>query len=202
MSDFTFRKMQESDVTKVSLIHTKAFHNFFLTSLGMGFLETYYSACLKHQHTIAFCAEDQQGNLIGFATGSSWASGYHKSIFLKNIFSFLASLAISILKRPQILIRLIRNLEKNEHKNDTGEYAELLSIGVNPNYKSGGVGKELLTVFHDEVKKRGGVNVALTTDKFNNDAVLAFYKKCGYTILYDFKTYPKREMYKLIAILD
>lgn len=201
MSDFTFRKMLESDIIKVSSIHTKAFKDFFLTSLGIGFLETYYSACLKNPHTIAFCVEDQKGHLIGFATGSSWAKGYHKSIFLNNIFSFLASLAVSILKRPQILIRLIKNLEKNENKNDTGEYAELLSIGVNPDYKGGGVGKELLTVFHDEVKKRGGTKVALTTDKLNNAAVLAFYNKCGYTILYDFETYPKREMYKLISIL-
>lgn len=202
MSDYTFRKMQESDINEVSLIHTKAFNNFFLTSLGISFLKTYYSACLKHQHTIAFCAEDKQGNLIGFATGSSWAKGYHKSIFLNNTFSFLASLAFSILKRPQILIRLVKNLEKNENRNDTGEYAELLSIGVNPEYKGAGIGKELLTVFHGEVRKRGGGKVALTTDKYNNEAVLSFYKKAGYETFYEFKSYPQRVMYKLIAIID
>ncbi len=202
MSDFRFRKMVESDVIKVSLIHTKAFKDFFLTSLGMNFLKTYYRACLKNQHTIAFCAEDNMGNLVGFATGSIWAKGYHKTIFLNNIISFIASLTFSILKNPRILIRLVMNLEKKENTNDTGEYAELLSICVNPDYKGGGVGKELLMVFHLEVKKRGGVKVALTTDKLNNEAVLAFYKKCGYTTLYDFIAYPKREMYKLIAIID
>jgi len=202
MSDFIFRQMRESDVSKISLIHTKAFKDFFLTSLGRGFLETYYSACLKHQNTIAFCAEDIEGNIVGFATGSSWAKGYHKSIFLNNMLNFIASLAISILLKPQILVRLFKNLEKNENKNDKGEYAELLSIGVNPDYKGGGVGKELLILFHKEVKSRGGKKVALTTDKLNNDVVLAFYKKSGYTILYDFITYPKREMYKLITVLD
>ncbi|PJE48032.1 MAG: GNAT family N-acetyltransferase [Sediminibacterium sp.] len=202
MSDFTIRKMVESDVSNVSFIHIKAFKNFFLTSLGKGFLETYYSACLKHQHTIAFCAEDLQGNLVGFATGSSWAKGYHRSIFMNNIFSFLTSLAVSIVKKPPILIRLFKNLEKNKHKYDMGEYAELLSIGVNPDYKGGGVGRELLTVFHDEVRKRGGVKVALTTDKLNNDPVLAFYAKAGYETFYEFTTYPKREMYKLMAIID
>lgn len=202
MTDFIFRKMIESDITKVSLIHTKAFKDFFLTSLGKNFLETYYRACLKHQHTIAFCAEDLQGNLVGFATGSSWAKGYHKTIFLNNLLSFISTLVFSIFKNPQILIRLMKNLEKNENKNDTGEYAELLSIGVNPDFKGGGVGRELLQVFHAEAKKRGCVKVALTTDKINNDAVLAFYKKCGYKTLYDFTAYPNREMFKLIAILD
>ena len=201
MGGFTFRKMKESDVHKVSLIHTMAFKNFFLTSLGINFLSTYYRACIKNTNTIAYCTEDQYGNMIGFVTGCDWAKGYHKTIFFNNILRFGVSLAWSILKKPTILLRLAKNMEKNSDKADTGEYAELLSIGVNPEYKGSGVGRELLNLFHHEVKRRGGSRVVLTTDKLNNEAVLGFYKKAGYEIFYEFTTYPDREMYKLMSVL-
>lgn len=201
MSSFNFREINISDVQNVSLIHTYAFKNFFLTSLGIDFLKTYYRACIKNKNTIAYCAEDQYGNMVGFVTGSSWAKGYHKTVFLNNISQFLISLFWSFVNKPSIFLRLVKNIEKNHHENDNGEYAELLSIGVNPDFKGSGVGKELLNLFHQGVRSRGGLRVVLTTDKHNNDAVLAFYKKAGYEIFYEFTTYPNRNMYKLISIL-
>lgn len=202
MSEYKFRKMVFSDVKEVSLIHQAAFKNFFLTTLGIRFLETYYEACLTNDNTIAFCALDNNGKIVGFATGTLLAKGYHKSIFLRHWFVFLASLAISIVKKPSILIRLARNLEKNERKDDKGDYAELLSIGVDPSCKGGGVGKTLLNFFRQEIKKRGGNKIVLTTDKLNNDSVLGFYQKAGFETYYEFSTYPNRKMYKLIALLD
>lgn len=202
MSEFSVRKMESSDVKEVSLIHKAAFKNFFLTTLGIRFLETYYKACLSNNQTIAYCALDRDGKIVGFATGTSQAKGYHKSIFLKHWFVFFSSLAISIFKNPKILIRLAKNLEKNEREDDNGNYAELLSIGVDPNCKGGGIGKILLNKFCQEVKNKQGCKIVLTTDKFNNDAVLGFYKKAGFDIFYEFKTYPNREMYKLISFLD
>lgn len=202
MSEFSFRKMESSDVKEVSLIHKAAFKSFFLTTLGIRFLETYYKACLSNSQTIAYCALDSDGRIVGFATGTLLAKGYHKSIFLKHLFVFLSSLAISIIKKPNILIRLAKNLEKNEREDDNGNYAELLSIGVDPSCKGGGVGKILLNIFCQEVKNRQGSKIVLTTDKLNNDAVLGFYKKAGFDIYYEFKTYPNREMYKLISFLD
>lgn len=202
MSEFSFRKMEFSDIKEVSLIHKAAFKNFFLTTLGLSFLETYYKACLTNEKTIAYCALDRDGRIVGFATGTSLAKGYHKSVFLKHWLIFLSSLAISIVKKPNILIRLAKNLEKNEREDDKGNYAELLSIGVDPNCKGGGIGKILLNAFCQEVKNRKGSKIVLTTDKLNNDAVLGFYQKAGFDIYYDFKTYPNREMYKLISSLD
>lgn len=202
MSEYSYRKMESTDVKEVSLIHQAAFENFFLTTLGLSFLETYYKACLKNQYTIAYCALDKDGKLVGFATGSLISKGYHKSVFLHHIFPFLISLAISILKKPTVLVRLAKNLEKTDQKDDDGDYAELLSIGVDPSCKGGGVGKTLLNYFKQEVKNRGGRRIVLTTDKMNNDAVLGFYKNLGFMIFYEFIAFPKREMYKLIAFLD
>jgi ribosomal protein S18 acetylase RimI-like enzyme len=103
--------------------------------------------------------------------------------------------------KPSVFYRLAINLEKNASQKDDNDYAELLSIAVLPESKGSGIGKKLLESFEAEVKRRGGKKLALTTDFENNEAVVNFYQKCGYTIFYDFVTYPKRRMYKMIKIL-
>lgn len=49
----------------------------------------------------------------------------------------------------------------------------------------------------------GGVKrLSLTTDKNNNESAIAFYWRNGYKVLYEFKAYPDREMYRFIKDLE
>jgi ribosomal protein S18 acetylase RimI-like enzyme len=93
-------------------------------------------------------------------------------------------------------------MEKTKLIEDDGKYAELLSIAVTPNAKGLGIGRELIAHFESDAKARGCKKIALTTDYYNNDVVVAFYKKSGYKVFYEFTTYPNRKMYKLIKNLD
>lgn len=104
---------------------------------------------------------------------------------------------IILFSKPKAIIRLVNNLEKNTDKNDNGNYAELLSIGVLPDYNGQGIGKELIKKFEEEAKNKGCSEMALTTDFDKNSKVLEFYKSTGYEIYYEFITYPDRKMYKL-----
>jgi ribosomal protein S18 acetylase RimI-like enzyme len=101
--------------------------------------------------------------------------------------------------KPIALIRLYKNLEKNN--DDKGNYAELLSIGVSPNQNGFGIGQSLLVKFENQVREKGINTITLTTDADSNHSVLRFYKKSGYTVYYDFETFPNRKMLKLIKEL-
>jgi ribosomal protein S18 acetylase RimI-like enzyme len=191
----------EMDYTQMTVVHEKAFPGFFLTSLGKDFLSTYYKAVLRSEKSIAVCAVDEYKNVIGFASGCIESSNFHLNLFNCNRLSFLLAVVKSALGRPGVFYRLARNLEKNANYNDDNDYAELLSIAVLPESKGTGIGKMLLESFEAEVKRRGGKKLALTTDFENNDAVVNFYQKCGYAIFYDFVTYPKRRMFKMIKTL-
>ena len=46
-----------------------------------------------------------------------------------------------------------------------------------------------------------GGEISLTTDYYNNEKTIAFYKKMGYAVLYEFVTYPNRKMYRMIKNL-
>lgn len=196
-----YRKANTNDFKILAKIHSLAFSDFFLTSLGIKFLETYYKTCLQDINSIAVCAVDENGVIQGFATGSFKAAGYHRRLFLKKPFRFLMAALRSVISNPSVLIRLAKNLDKNPSKNDDRIYAELLSIAILPQLKGSGAGKALLELFEEDVQKSGGKKIALTTDYDNNERVIAFYRKCGYEIYYDFITYPDRHMYKMIKAL-
>ncbi len=195
------RKPAVSESKILTQIHLEAFEDFFLSTLGSGFLNTYYSACLKSTESISICTVDDNGRLIGFSIGSAKAKGYHKRLVKQNFLAFFLQGIAILFSKPYALWRLVLNMEKNKINDDDGNYAELLSIAVSPNAKGAGIGKEMIAHFEAEAKTKGCKKIALTTDYYNNDDVIAFYRKSGYEVFYEFTTYPNRKMYKLIKNL-
>lgn len=189
------------DFKTVSRIHHDAFSDFFLTSLGIGFLQTYYRATLKSAESISVCAEDAEGNILGFAIGCVNSKGYHKRLIYNNLFPFLLRGINVFFVKPKSLIRLVKNFEKKDSIIDNGDYAELLSIAVLPSVKGTGLGKELIKMFEKEAISAGCNKIALTTDGINNEDVINFYKRSGYVVFYEFVSYPDRLMIKMIKNL-
>lgn len=197
-----YRNADSSEYIKIAAIHLSAFPGFFLTTLGQKFLETYYKASLKSKESLAICATNDYGQITGFSIGCIHSRGYHKRLIKQNLLSFLSQGISLLFSNPKALFRLLNNFDKNTTQSDDGEYAELLSIGVTSEMKGNGIGKELIRKFEEAAANRGCKKIALTTDYYNNDAVVAFYKKSGYDVFYEFTTYPNRKMYKLIKNLD
>jgi len=197
-----YREVKKSEYKILADIHIEAFKDFFLTSLGKSFLRTYYKASLKSAESIAICAVDDENKIIGFIIGCIQSKGYHKRLMKQNLLMFLYEGFVIALKKPKALFRLANNLDKTAIITDDGNYAELLSIGVSPESKGAGIGKEMIKRFEEEAKSRRCLTIALTTDYENNETVLEFYKRNGYQIFYVFTSYPNRKMYKLIKDLN
>nr|MCY2674084.1 GNAT family N-acetyltransferase [Bacteroides fragilis] len=84
---------------------------------------------------------------------------------------------------------------------DTKDYAELLSIGVNSSSQGKGLGKFMLSELENMVSKKGCGRISLTTDCHDNTKAIKFYKSMGYEVYYEFITYPNRKMYRMIKLL-
>ena len=198
----SYRKSKVSDSNQIAKIHLKSFPNFFLTTLGYSFLKTYYTSCAKSKEAISICAIDQDDKkLLGFAVGCFNSSGFNKRLIFSNLFEYSYIALLLLITKPIALIRLYKNLAKNNNKDDKGNYSELLSIGVSPDQNGFGIGQGLLVKFENQVREKGINTITLTTDADSNDSVLRFYKKSGYTVYYDFVTFPNRKMLKLIKEL-
>lgn len=196
-----YKKLSVKELKEIVKIHKSAFPEFFLTSLGDYFLETYYKSNLKNSESVALGAYNEKEKLVGFCVGCLRSLGYHRRLVKKNIIKFIIQAIIILITKPMALLRLTKNFEKNKNIQDDGEYAELLSIGVSSEQKGSGIGKELILRFEKELINHDCKKVTLTTDANNNESVIAFYKKRGYSIFYEFMTYPNRKMFKMIKNL-
>lgn len=193
---------KRQDIDHIVDIHINAFKGFFLTSLGRGFLHFYYSAFLKSSDTVVICAEDGDGNLLGFSAATKVCKGFNSRLIKENFLSFFALSLKLIFTNPNALLRLVKNLsKKSDEVEDKEDYAELFSIGVDSSQQGKGIGKLLLTRTEEILKSKGVKKVSLTTDYDNNDSAIGFYHSMGYAELYVFTTYPKRKMYRLIKNL-
>lgn len=195
------RELSENAIADVINIHLQAFEGFFLSELGRDFLKLYYkSVRMSDEGILLGYYEDNQ--LLGFCAATTLSRSFNKKLILKNIFSFSIVGLKLIFTKPKALIRLYKNLTKSSVTViDEGGYAELLSIGINPQAQGKGVGKLLIAELESHLKKRECVQLSLTTDYYNNEKALGFYKASGYEIMYELIAYPNRKMYRLIKQL-
>lgn len=196
------REATSKDVPQIVDIHLNAFPGFFLSSLGKGFLKLYYTAFITHKDGVLLVA-DKDSEVIGFAAGSVLSSGFYSRIIKANFFKFALRGVGLLFTRPKNLLHVFKNMTKESSDyNDTGQYSELISIGVNPQVQRSGAGRALLTKFEETIEGKGSKMISLTTDYYDNEKALAFYKSMDYTVWYDFITYPDRKMYRLQKMLD
>lgn len=195
------RTATRKDIDAIVKIHQLAFPGFFLTSLGSYFLCTYYRCMCKSKEAATLCAIED-GKIVGFSATALISSGFNTRLVKKNPMQFIWIALFVLITRPRAILRLTKNMTKKAQGiEDHGNYAELYSIGVLPEYQGKGVGKLLLAKTEELVSGHGQTRISLTTDKNDNEATIAFYKGSGYNVLYDFIAYPNRAMYRLVKNL-
>ena len=195
------RVATKMDVPQIVNIHMNTFEGFFLTSLGRTFLSFYYNAFINSKDSIVLCSV-VDNKVCGFAAATKQCKGYNLNLIKSNLIKFIWLSLRLLFVKPSALIRLVKNLsKKSDIVEDAEDYAELYSIGIADNVQGKGVGKKLLTAIEDNMRGEGVEKISLTTDFYNNDSAVAFYRTMGYQTLYEFTSYPNRKMYRFIKFL-
>ena len=195
------KEVLKEDISQVVEVHKNSFQGFFLTELGDHFLALYYD-CVRHDERGILLGYYDEGELFGFCAATTLSKGFNKHLIKKNLFEFSLIGVRLLLTRIPSLIRLFKNFSKtNSTFDDTGEYAELLSIGVSDKKQGQGIGKKLLNALENEMKLKAS-KLSLTTDYSDNEKAINFYNGLGYTIFYDFIAYPNRKMYRMIKKIN
>ena len=200
--DASIRKATSEDIDGIVKIHQDAFKDFFLTSLGEPFLKLYYGTIVNSNDGVVYC-DVKDKSIVGFSATSYVSHGFNSKLIKHNLFKYGCEALRLFFSQPKAVLRLIRNLNKESKDNtikDGGLYAELYSIAVDPNCQGEGIGRFLLTVTEADVKDHNS-EISLTTDYYDNDKTIAFYRALGYKEFYDFTTYPERRMWRMIKEL-
>lgn len=195
------RKATRNDIEAIVRVHEAAFPDFFLTKLGTSFLRLYYNSVMNHKDGVLLACK-MDGILIGLCAGTVLSAGFNSKLIKANIIKFGIESMKILFTKPKALIHLIKNMSKEDSSaGDDGNYAELLSIAVDPKVQRSGAGKAMLLELEKVIKEKGGERLSLTTDYEDNEKAIGFYKSLGYEPWYDFVTYPNRRMYRLIKQL-
>jgi len=80
--------------------------NGFMFKLGLPFLKTYYKLLINEKYSVIIIADDENANLLGFASGTMDAAAHLKNL-KKNRFRIGFSIIPSIIKSPMILNKII-----------------------------------------------------------------------------------------------
>jgi ribosomal protein S18 acetylase RimI-like enzyme len=194
------RYVRVTDVPGIVKIHLESFPGFFLTFLGSTFLRELYIAILCDPTGIGFIAEDEKA-IQGFVTGTHQPSGFYHRLLHQRWWRFGLASVLPVLRNPKIIPRLLGAFSRREQIDIHENCALLMSIAVDPEFQGQGIGKLLIDAFLNEAKNRGVSQVNLTTDKVDNDAVNAFYKRVGFWLNSSFITPEGREMNEYIIDL-
>lgn len=195
------QKATNIDIETIVRVHEAAFPDFFLTKLGTYFLKLYYNSVMRHKDGVLLVCK-MDGKTIGLCAGTVLSAGFNTRIIKDNLFHFGWESIKILFSKPKALIHLMKNMSKEDSSaGDDGNYAELLSIAVDPKVQRSGAGKAMLLKLEKVIKEKGGERLSLTTDYEDNEKAIGFYKSLGYEPWYDFVTYPNRRMYRLIKQL-
>ena len=189
----TVRPLVDSDVEAVVEIHLRTFPGFFLTFLGRGFLVLLYRSIQAAPEGVALVATGA-GGTQGFAAGVTAQEGFYRDLLRRHWWRFGLAASGAALRKPSVIPRLLRALRQPGRAGEAAAPAVLMSIGVNPDAESRGIGSLLLEAFCRELEARGATEVCLTTDRDDNAHAIGFYERNGFVVSNSFVTPEGRAM--------
>lgn len=179
----------------------------FLTSLGPDVLTVFYAALSQSPAGFGFAVIDdsavEDGETLGFVSATTSVGKLFLEMGTKHIVRFVPPLLKRYAQQPKLAIQSVQTVlypflvsEKDE-ENSAQNPAELLSIMVEPDERSRGIGAQLLAALQAECRDRNIDLLDVTVDAKNAGA-RRFYERHNFAWHHNFDLYG-REMcqYKL-----
>lgn len=192
----TIRNMSEQEkgsIRKLSKLHTRAFPDFFLTQLGVNFLDALYKGYLSDERSGIIVAENN-GRLAGFIAYSYDYPNFYKGLMKKHLLRFAVCSMGAALRHPSFIKRLLGAFKKSDSVVKSEKYVELASICVDPRIGNHGIGSKLIDHLKGMVDLDKYAYINLETDAVNNDAVNRFYVKNGFKLARTYFSAEGRKM--------
>lgn len=183
-------KKELDDVVK---IHMETFSGFFLTFLGKGFLKQMYKGFLAHENSGLIVAKNGKG-IVGVLAYSEDLSSFYKYLIKTRLIPFTWYSLSAAIRKPSVMVRLIRAFLKPSETKRKEKYVELSSIGVSSEVKCQHVGSNMIDKLKGIFDADTFAYINLETDAVNNAGANAFYIKNGFVLSRTFETSAGRKM--------
>jgi ribosomal protein S18 acetylase RimI-like enzyme len=172
-------RLGEEHVRDVARLH-RASLTGLLSALGLPAVTAFYKGCLGASPAIGFvCLEN--GAVRGFVLGSAHPDRLKPDALRRNPVGTLAGLCLGIMRRPSSLVWLLKSFRGGDEGDYDRSGAELTYLAVSAESRGGGIGRQLVEAFTDEMRNVGVKSYELSVDE-DNQAALAFYERVGFAL--------------------
>lgn len=182
-------------------LHIAGQPDTFLTALGSNVLAALYRLLPATRAGFGFAALDEQGALLGFISATTGVGKLFTEIGLAGVGTMLPPLAAQLLRHPTLIWRTVQTMAYPflAGGGEAGAVpAELLSIMVEPDRRSQGIGAQLLAALVDACQERAIALLDVTVDA-DNAGAQRFYMRHGFVHHHDFTLYGRRmSQYRLV----
>lgn len=185
---------------RVVEVHLRAFPAFFLSRLGGAFLREFYASFLTDPVGVGFVAKSGDGreDLAGAIVGPVDPRGYFGRLVRRRWHAFAWASLGAVLRDPRVAPRLARALTYRGESPSGPPRALLSSIAVDPAAQGKGIGRQLVSAWLEEVRRRGAPGAYLTTDAEGNEATNQFYRRLGWRLESGYVTREGRRMNRYV----
>jgi len=194
-----FSQLDTDDINRLAALHHSVMHSL-LSGLGLPMVLRYYRVARDDPAVIGLCAVSTSGDMLGWASGSPHPDLINSRLRTPFIW-FLFQMFQLTLTRPLVLWQLIFSvLGSSRQPEMKSESIELTYIGVAPNQRNKGLGRELLDAFVEASHLAGHRSVVLSVEMENTPAI-ALYEKAGFKIIHSFSEgrYKRHRMELILA---
>jgi ribosomal protein S18 acetylase RimI-like enzyme len=177
-------QLKDDHLKQLAELHHSVMHTL-LADLGFPMVLQYYQIARSDNSVIGICALDPSKKIIGWAMGSPHPDRINSALrtsLLWFAFQMLRVMFTYPLVLWQLISSVLSSSAETEMKSDA---IELTYIGVAPDQRSRGLGKDLLNVFIETSRVAGYRSVILSVEK-ENESAIALYKKAGFKIIRTF----------------
>jgi GNAT superfamily N-acetyltransferase len=179
--------MQASHLKGVAAIHAQALAGDFLPSLGVNFLNVFYTAALASEAALG-CVALTSNTPIGFVLGSPDMRALFRKVIRGAPLQLSQAAIPAIVRRPALLLKVAETFLYPSREPSIDVKAELAVIAVKPEFRNQGLGQALIEALNAEFKehKIGSYKVTVLQ---SNQGANRFYARSGFHRAGEFRLY-------------
>ena len=167
------RPMQAADVAAVAKLHSQAMGRSLWAELGDPFLNTLYTALLRHPEFLGFVYVESQG-VRGFIAGSGNGRRMMRQTFRDHGLSLSLAALKGVIHKPSLVLRLLdtwKYFSKSGLRDLAPVRAESMFCSFEPDLRGLRIAGLINKVLFDELAARGHRFVKITTEADNLGAI-------------------------------
>lgn len=154
--------------------------------MGLPFVVRYFEAAATDPQAIGFYATAESGEVVGYVVGTPRPDELNSRLRAPATW-FVRQCVRLLFTRPTILLQaMVSAMTLRKQIAAEADAVEVVYMSVDPSVRGQGLGRALMTAFHD-ASRAAGYKRVLGSQELGNDISIGLLGSMGYKVKYNFR---------------